>query len=210
MEPPRPAPQNRPPKKRHEHDEARSTSETATVDARIPYPFKRSTRRGPFTTHNGPWYHWVGQSSAFLSRALLVDDQAEHRAVFWDDVDALSGGVDIAGDQSEVEFRQAVRLHARHCNSHGHAHGGFLSAFADGLLATAIFRLTGRPSVTIRLTTDFLRAARAGDWMQGTARVERATRSLAFVEARAWIGETLIEDAQHPVFTAQGIFKFTD
>ena len=73
-----------------------------------PQPFQPSVRRGPFTTHNGPWYHWA----------------------------------DAAG------FRQGLRLQERHCNGRGIAHGGFLSAFADGLTATAIFRELRRGSVT--------------------------------------------------------------
>ena len=24
-----------------------------------PEPFRPSVRRGPFTTHNGPWFHWA-------------------------------------------------------------------------------------------------------------------------------------------------------
>ncbi len=198
-----------------------------------PYPFKLSTRRGPFTTHNGPWYHWVGKLEALLAEQSGADGHAGSRASSHagDETaadlgfsagpqsDAQSDQTVFRGDRvsrdeavsrDETVFRQGVRLRERHCNSRGHAHGGFLSAFADGLLATAIFRETGRPSVTIRLTTDFLRVARVGDWMQGTAYVERATRSLVFVEARAWIGEAIIEDADTQVFSARAVFKFTD
>ena len=43
-------------------------SDTSTnIDADIDYdealnapaPFKKSVRRGPFTTHNGPWFHYA-------------------------------------------------------------------------------------------------------------------------------------------------------
>lgn len=198
---------------------------------KAPYPFKLSTRRGPFTTHNGPWYHWVGNLDALVAEQSGADGSgyAGSRTDVEAGTDLGSGsGADLGSDlglpmgpksvthsdqtefRHQTVFRQGVRLRERHCNSRGHAHGGFLSAFADGLLATAIFRETGRPSVTIRLTTDFLRVACAGDWLQGTAHVERATRNLVFAEARAWIGEALIEDADTQVFSARAVFKFTD
>ena len=29
-----------------------------------PQPFQPSVRRGPFTTHNGPWYHWADATAS--------------------------------------------------------------------------------------------------------------------------------------------------
>lgn len=132
----------------------------------IPEPFRPSVRRGPFTSHNGPWYHWADGE----------------------------------------DFRQGVRLLDRHCNSRGQVHGGFLSAFADGLLATSIFRTLNRGSVTVQLTTEFLNAAYEGQWLQGTAWVTRSTRSLAFVSAKAWVGEQK-DIPKDLVFSAHAIFK---
>ncbi len=135
-----------------------------------PEPFRLSVRRGPFTTHNGPWFHWA------------KDDA----------------------------FRQGVRVVKNHCNSRGIVHGGFLSSLADGLAATAVFRSLGRNSVTIKLSTEFLASAKVGNWLQGTAWVVRSTRSLAFVEARAWLGEgqdmpSATDDGY--IFTASAIFR---
>lgn len=135
-----------------------------------PAPFRRSTRRGPFTTHNGPWYHWA----------------------------------------DETGFRQGVRLQDRHCNSRGHAHGGFLSSLADGLLATAVFRNLNRGSVTVQLTTEFLLPAKVGQWVQGTAWLNRATKSLAFVEACAWVGEGQEVAKSDMVFTSHAVFKLKE
>lgn len=135
-----------------------------------PSPFRRSVRRGPFTTHNGPWYHWAD------------------------------------GDQ----FRQGVRLLPRHCNSRGIVHGGFLCSFADGLAATAVFRNLNRPSVTIKLTTEFLTAAKSGAWLQGTAELVSATRNTAFIEAKAWVGEGTDVPSDGLVFFASGVFRLRD
>lgn len=139
-------------------------------ECRAPAPFKPSVRRGPFTSHNGPWFHWAEGS----------------------------------------DFRQGVRLLDRHCNSRGIVHGGFLSSFADGLLATAIFRSLNRSAVTVQLTTEFLSEARSGDWLQGTATILRDTRSLAFVSAHAWIGEAVEEPHSGFVFTAHAVFRLKE
>ncbi len=125
-----------------------------------PEGFTRSTTRGPYTSHNGPFYHKV----------------------------------------SEDEFWHGVRIKARHCNSRGITHGGMLMAFADGLLGTAVFRATKTVALTIRMNSDFLSSARPGDWLEGTARVTRATRSVAFCEAELYVGS-------RPILKASGVFK---
>ncbi len=131
-----------------------------------PSPFQKSVRRGPFTSYNGPWYHWAEAGA----------------------------------------FRHGIRLQARHANSRGITHGGFLSLFADGLLATAVFRSGVARSVTAQLITDFLEPAQTGAWLQGTAWVTRKTRSLVFVEGRAWCGEAKPMPENDYIFTAKAIF----
>lgn len=135
-----------------------------------PAPFRLSVRRGPFTTHNGPWFHWA----------------------------------------SETDFRQGVRLQPRHCNSRQIAHGGFLASFADGLAATAVFRDIKRALVTIKLNTEYLRSAQAGDWLQGTARVTHATGKTAFVDAFAWVGEGEDIPMSELVFRASAVFRLRE
>lgn len=125
-----------------------------------PEGYVLSTSRGPYTTHNGPFYH------------LVTPDG----------------------------FRHGVRIRKRHCNSRGITHGGMLMAFADGLLGTAVFRETRTVALTIRMNSDFLSSARPGDWLEGTARVTRATRSVVFCEAELFVGH-------RPVMKATGVFK---
>lgn len=129
-------------------------------DDNPPEGFTLSTTRGPYTSHNGPFYHRV------------TDDG----------------------------FRHGVRIKERHCNSRGITHGGMLMAFADGLLGTAVFRETRTVALTIRMNSDFLSSARPGDWLEGTARVTRATRSVAFCEAELFVGD-------RAVMKATGLFK---
>lgn len=129
-------------------------------DDNPPEGFTLSTTRGPYTSHNGPFYHLV----------------------------------------TETEFRHGVRVKQRHCNSRGITHGGMLMAFADGLLGTAVFRATKTVALTIRMNSDFLSSARPGEWLEGTARVTKATRSVAFCEAELFVG-------QRAVMKATGVFK---
>jgi uncharacterized protein (TIGR00369 family) len=130
------------------------------ADDNPPEGVTTSTTRGPYTTHNGPFYHKV----------------------------------------TEEGFWHGVRVRARHCNSRGITHGGMLMAFADGLLGTAVFRATKTVALTIRMNSDFLSSARPGDWLEGTARVTRATRSVAFCEAELYVGS-------RQVLKATGVFK---
>jgi uncharacterized protein (TIGR00369 family) len=100
----------------------------------------------------------------------------------------------------EEGVSQAFYALARHCNGVGLIHGGMLSAFLDGLLASAVGRATGTTPVTVHLSIDFLGMGRAGEWVIGEARVTRATRDLAFVEGRAFVGA-------HDLARATGVFK---
>ena len=96
-------------------------------DDNPPPGFVWSESRGPFTSHNGPFYH-------------AVDEEG---------------------------FRQGFRVKQYHLNSHGIAHGGLLMTFADGLLATAVWRETRGRSVTMRMTSDLLDMVRPGNDMAG-------------------------------------------
>lgn len=88
----------------------------------------------------------------------------------------------------------------RHCNGVGIVHGGMLSAFMDGVLAGAVWKGAQKRAVTIHLSIDFLHMARAGEWIQGEARLTRATRDVAFAEGRAYVGGC-------DVVRASGVFK---
>jgi uncharacterized protein (TIGR00369 family) len=94
----------------------------------------------------------------------------------------------------------ALFILPRHTNGLGVLHGGMLSAFLDSLLGTAASRGAGRPGMTVHLSVDFLRMARAGDWLMGEARLTHATREVAFAEGRALVGG-------REVGRASGIFK---
>ena len=102
------------------------------------------------------------------------------------------------GDGQMAE--QAFFALKRHANGLGLVHGGMLSAFMDGVLASAVWRGCGKTAVTVHLSIDFLHMARVGEWVMGEAKLTRATREVAFAEGRAYVGG-------HDVVRCSGVFK---
>lgn len=134
-------------------------------EAGLPPPegFVLSTRRGPFSEHNGPLFH-------------------------------------RENTETPVHGFRALR---RHCNGFGIVHGGMLASFLDGLLGHAVSAAAKRPGVTIHLSLDYLAMARAGEWIEGEARVTRLTKDVAFAEAHAHVGD-------RDVVRAAAIFKLME
>jgi len=95
----------------------------------------------------------------------------------------------------------AFRADDGHLNANGTVHGGMLMTFADHVAGAAVFRAVNkRPCATVTLNTDFLAAAKSGDWVEGVAEVTRTTRSLAFVRVKIW-------SEDRTILTATGIWK---
>jgi uncharacterized protein (TIGR00369 family) len=111
---------------------------------------------------------------------------------------ALVGPIFELPDADQVH--RGFRVLERHCNRGGMAHGGMMMTVIDVILGTAVWRHTGRPALTVSMAVDFLAPARRGDWVEGTGRVVRETKSLTFVE-----GELSV--ASRKVLTASGVFK---
>jgi uncharacterized protein (TIGR00369 family) len=103
-------------------------------------------------------------------------------------------------EAAEEGVQQAFYASPHHCNGFGIVHGGMLAAFLDGLLAHSVGKGAGRPSVTIQLSINYLSIARKGEWVIGEARLTRATREVAFAEARLHAGG-------RDVVRATGVFK---
>ena len=95
---------------------------------------------------------------------------------------------------------RAIRLQPKHANNAGIVHGGMLMALADTVMGSAARGVTGVPSVTVRMTTDFAGPGRIGDWLVATGTVSRETRTLTFVTAELRAKHRL-------VMTASGVFR---
>ena len=94
-----------------------------------------------------------------------------------------------------------LRVDERHSNARGFTHAGVLVALADTLMGHTAQR-AGPPAtrlVTVSLTTDFPAIAHLGQWVTGTAAVQRIGRTLAFTNCQ------FTADG-HLVLTASGVF----
>jgi uncharacterized protein (TIGR00369 family) len=95
----------------------------------------------------------------------------------------------------------AFRPAARHLNGSGSVHGGCLMTFADfALFAISESHWSGRSAVTVSATCDFLGRVRAGDLVQASGEVVRATKTMLFVRGVARVGP-------EPVLAFSGILK---
>jgi uncharacterized protein (TIGR00369 family) len=77
-----------------------------------------------------------------------------------------------------------LRAEDRHNNHRGTIQGGLLSTFADFALGRAIEADAedDKDRATVSLTVDFLKPAKAGDWIESRSRVERVGGTLAFAD----------------------------
>jgi len=71
----------------------------------------------------------------------------------------------------------------RHTNHRGTIQGGLLSTFADFALGRIEADADdGKDRATVSMTVDFLKPAKAGDWIETRTRVERVGGTLAFAD----------------------------
>jgi len=88
----------------------------------------------------------------------------------------------------------AMRMEEKHLNTRGIAHGGMLVTLADSALGIALSmsRTPPQPMVTVSLTTDFVEAAKQGDWMEAHVDVQRVGKRLAFANCYLVVGDRRI------------------
>lgn len=85
---------------------------------------------------------------------------------------------------AEGDIRTGLWVLGRHCNGMGFMHGGMVCAFADSALAWAVWSATGKMSVTIKLTLEFMEIAREGDWIEAHPSVTFIDGEFVHVTAR--------------------------
>jgi uncharacterized protein (TIGR00369 family) len=91
----------------------------------------------------------------------------------------LVGPVYARGEGAERVL--ALRIEDRHRNIAGKAHGGLLATLVDFSLGRAVAEADAA-GVTVSLTTDYLKAVEAGDWVEAHTEVEKAGETLAFAD----------------------------
>ncbi len=100
----------------------------------------------------------------------------------------------------EGGFRYGLLTDKRHTNTNGVVHGAAYMGFADTIMGHAVMHHTGRRCATVALHSHFIGSAAPGDWLEATATITRATRSMVYIQAEIFAGGTVLH-------TASGIFK---
>jgi uncharacterized protein (TIGR00369 family) len=104
-------------------------------------------------------------------------------------------------EDADGNYARAFLVCEHHTNGMMNCHGGMLMACADTAFGHAVsMRKSNHYWVTVRLLTDFISAARLGDWVEGSARVIGQDDDLFTVDGRIWCGDRTI-------MTGTGIFK---
>ncbi|HMW23620.1 MAG TPA: PaaI family thioesterase [Burkholderiaceae bacterium] len=111
-------------------------------------------------------------------------------------------------EEADGTLTLGLRLQARHGNILGIPHGGMLLTFADSAIGVNLGRAQRRRDpkraiVTTSLSSDFLGAARIGDWLEARVTVRKSGRTLAF-------GECLLAVGDRPILRASAVFSVID
>lgn len=125
-------------------------------------------------------------------------------AAGWSERDA-GGFTDLVGPlwarRDSEGWAYGLLAGPQHSNVHGIVHGGMLMTLIDNALGLTVWEATGRqPAVTMQLNTQFIAAARPGDFIEARGEVLRVARSVVFVRGVLSVrGET--------VLAADGVWK---
>ena len=102
--------------------------------------------------------------------------------------------------KSDDDLLLGMRATAKHTNGNGSVHGGVLLAFADYAVTMLALRgVSGETCVTVSLNSDFMAAARVGDWVSGHGEVVRRTGSMTFVRGYLAVGDSTVLSFQSVV-----------
>lgn len=88
----------------------------------------------------------------------------------------------------------------RHCNAANIAHGGMLMSFADGVSGHTVYSKTKRAGVTIKFNSEFLSAAREGEWLEGYGNVSHVSGDYVYCN-------TMLKVSTRNVLSVTSIFK---
>jgi len=84
----------------------------------------------------------------------------------------------------------ALRIAEQHLNRRGIAHGGMLVTLADSAMSRNLARAREPRlwTVTASLSTEFLSAARAGDWVEAHVEIPKLGRRIAYADCHLMVG----------------------
>jgi uncharacterized protein (TIGR00369 family) len=91
--------------------------------------------------------------------------------------------------KTDAGLRLGFNAAPHNCNGIGTVHGGVLMAFADYVVTMLALSGVKENCTTISFSSDFIAAARLGDWVEGEGEVVKRTGSMTFVHGRLRVGE---------------------
>jgi uncharacterized protein (TIGR00369 family) len=94
--------------------------------------------------------------------------------------------------KSDTGLKLGFHAVPHNCNGIGTVHGGVLMAFADYVVTMLALSGVKENCTTISFSSDFIAAARLGDWVEGEGEVVKRTGSMTFVHGRLRVGEDSI------------------
>ncbi len=90
-------------------------------------------------------------------------------------------------------FRAAFQVEPAHCNSGGTVHGGMLMTFADfALCAVAVDGYSDEYPVTVSFSSEFVGAAKTGEFVEFRGEVTRRTGTMAFTRGQIHVGDRVL------------------
>ncbi|MEM6625371.1 MAG: PaaI family thioesterase [Pseudomonadota bacterium] len=105
----------------------------------------------------------------------------------------------------KTDEKVVIGLRARdaHCNSRGMVHGGLIAALADNAMGLSCAVQIGKGLVTVNLTTDYMGAAKLGQWIEFDTDYTKTGRSICFAQC-------FITADDATIARANATFKVTD
>ncbi len=94
--------------------------------------------------------------------------------------------------KSDTGLKLGFQAEAHNCNGIGTVHGGVLMAFADYVATMLALSGVKENCTTISFSSDFIAAARLGDWVEGEGEVVKRTGSMTFIHGRLRVGDDIV------------------
>ena len=116
----------------------------------------------------------------------------EFSTVKFNETVELAVNLGIDARKSDQGVALGFRAAPHNCNGIGTVHGGVLMCFAD--YAVTMLALSGvrENCTTISFSSDFIAAARDGDWVEAQGEVVKRTGSMTFVSGRLTVGDNVV------------------
>lgn len=136
---------------------------------------------------------------ADVSEALIAQGWTLHNGIGFSETVGP-----IWGRQEGDVIAFGVLAAEKHMNGLGAMHGGMLATLADNILGrTAFDSVRPQVAVTIQLNLHYVSGVKLGEFVEGRARMVRATRSIIFMEGELRVGERVVA-------RADGIWKIIE